>query len=77
MKNKESTRYYSDLHEKSVCKELNAKQTSNSGANLFRKGDCICDQASLLIECKTTMLPKESFSIKKDWIEKNDKERFS
>ena len=30
--NTESTRYYSDKHEKSVCKALNAYQQSNSGA---------------------------------------------
>ena len=73
-KNKESTRYYSDLHEKSVCKALNASQQSNSGASIFNKGDCIQKDASLLIECKTTMKEKESVSIRKEWLEKNDKE---
>ena len=36
-----STRYYSDIHEKSVCKALSAKQQPNSGAGLWRKGDVI------------------------------------
>ena len=73
-KNKESTRYYSDMHEKSVCNALNATQTPNSGATLFKKGDCVQTDASLLIECKTSMFEKSSVSIKKEWIDKNIKE---
>ena len=38
-KNKEATRFYSDRHEKSICKALGAQQQSNSGAGHFRKGD--------------------------------------
>ena len=72
--NKETTRYYSDLHEKSVCKALGAEQQSNSGAGLFAKGDVVNKDASLLVECKTCMSEKTSFSIKKDWLEKNKKE---
>lgn len=73
-KNKESTRYYSDLHEKSVCKALNATQTPNSGATKFKKGDCVQKEVSLLIECKTSTSEKSSVSIKKEWIDKNNKE---
>ena len=76
MKNKESTRYFSDMHERSVCKALNGKQTSNSGANRFEKGDVIVDKASLLVECKCSMSEKSSFSIKKEWLEKNKEEAF-
>jgi len=76
-KNKESTRYYSDIHEKSVCKALDALQQPNSGAGLWKKGDVIIDDADVLIECKTCMNDKESFSIKKDWIEKNKEEAFA
>ena len=76
-KNKTSTRYYSDLHEKAVCKVTNSQQQANSGAALFRKGDCVNKQASLLIECKTCTDDKLSFSIKKDWILKNKEEMFS
>jgi len=75
-KNKEATRYFSDIQEKSVCKLLDAKQQSNSGAGKFRKGDCIQKEASMLIECKTAMTEKESISIKKDWVKKNREERF-
>lgn len=76
-KNKSATRFYSDTHEKSICKALGAKQQSNSGAGRFRKGDVIQDEASLLIEAKTCMTEKESFSIKKDWIIKNKDEAFA
>ena len=76
-KNIESTRYYSDRHEKSICKALGATQQSNSGAGHFRKGDVIHNGASLLIEAKTAMTEKGSVSIKKEWIDKNREEAFS
>ena len=76
-KNKESTRAFSDAQEKDVCRKLHATQQPNSGASLFRKGDCINYDASLLIECKTCMQDKESFSIKKSWIDKNREEAFT
>ena len=75
-KNKESTRYYSSLQEQRVSKELNGEICPGSGSGRFRKGDVI-HHPTMLIECKTTVSPKESFSIKKDWIEKNKQERFS
>lgn len=74
-KNKESTRYYSDKHEKSVCNALGGRQQSNSGAGNFRKGDVIT--STFLIECKTCMQEKQSISIKKDWIDKNKEEAFA
>ena len=74
-KNKESTRYYSELQEKHVADILNGIRTSNSGAGLFKKGDIIQKDASLLIECKTCTSNKESFSIKKEWLDKNNNER--
>lgn len=75
-KNKEATRYSSSVQEKRIANKLNGKISSNSGAGLFDKGDIICSDASLLIECKTCMEPKKSFSIKRDWIEKNKEESF-
>ena len=74
---KESTRAYADRHEKSVCKVTHSNQQSNSGASLFSAGDVLNKDASILIECKTTMTDKDSFSIKKAWIMKNREERFS
>ena len=76
-KNVNSTRYYSSTQEESVAKALNGHSTSNSGAAKFSGGDVIQEQASILIECKTTMTDKESFSIKKEWIDKNKEEAFA
>ena len=76
-KNKESTRYYSDKHEKSVCKALGGQQVSNSGAGLFKKGDVVIPSASMLIECKCQMSEKQSYSIKKEVLEKNIEEAFA
>ena len=72
-KNKEATRYFSSKQEQHIAKLLNGRCTSNSGATHLTAGDVIA--GDWLIECKTSMKPKESFSIKKEWIEKNERER--
>lgn len=59
------TRHYSSIQEKSVAKAVGGKQTSNSGATMFQKGDVRLDSL-FLIECKTKVSPSESMSIKKD-----------
>ena len=74
MKNKEATRYFSDKQEKEVAKMLDGNQTPNSGATGFVKGDVILDNL-MLIECKTKTKESNSFSINKNWIEKNELER--
>ena len=76
-KNTSATRYFSDNHEKSICKALGAKQTTNSGAGMFKKGDVVHEEADMLIEAKCCMSPKNSVSIKKEWIEKNKSEGFA
>ena len=76
MANKEATRHASSVQENRVANKLDGQVSSNSGAGLFNKGDIIVTDASLLIECKTCMEPKKSFSIKKEWIEKNKEEAF-
>ena len=68
-----STRHYSDQQEKAVAKAVGGKQTANSGATAFIKGDVVTDQ--FLIEAKTSTTEKQSFSIKKAWLEKNEEER--
>ena len=73
-KNKESTRYYSNIQEERVAKMLNAYRQSNSGASTFAAGDVYNKRASILIECKTYMTDKSSFSIKKEWLIKNREE---
>ena len=70
-----STRHFSDKQEKHVAKITGGKQTANSGATQWSKGDVRTDQ--VLIECKTCMSEKQSFSIKKEWLEKNEEERFA
>lgn len=71
VKNKNSTRYYSSTQEEYISKLLGGHKTPNSGAGLFSKGDIRVEEASTLCECKTCMTEKESFSIKKEWLEKN------
>lgn len=69
------TRFYSNKQEKAVAKAVKGKQTANSGATKFSKGDVITDQ--ILIECKTCTDYKKSFSIKKEWLDKNKEEAFA
>lgn len=73
--NKKSTRYFSSRQEKKVAKTINGKTTANSGASTFSAGDVTNEL--FLIECKTCMEDKQSFSIKKEWLEKNREEAFS
>ena len=79
-KNKEpkSTRDASNNQEKQIAKRVGGKKTANSGATAFHKGDVTINTDSgnndWLIEAKTCMTDKESFSIKKAWIEKNKQE---
>lgn len=75
-KNKEATRFASSTQENRIAKKFNGKVSSNSGASTFSGGDVYVDDASLCIECKTCMKPSKSFSIKKDWIDKNKQEAF-
>lgn len=73
--NKKSTRYYSGRQERRVAKVLKGKTVTNSGASDFVAGDVTTDL--FLIECKTCVEEKKSFSIKKEWLEKNDEEKFA
>lgn len=72
-KNDKSTRFFSSRQERYIAKEFNGKQTVNSGSAKFNGGDVVLQD--FLIEAKTTMTPKKSFSIKKDWIDKVEQER--
>lgn len=70
------TRFYSKKQESKVAKELGGKRTSNSGATTFQKGDVTTEH--FLIECKTTTCTeKASFSIKREWLDKNREEAFA
>lgn len=69
------TRYYSDLQESHVADILGGKRSSNSGAAKFASGDVVIPN-TMVIECKTTTKDNsKSFSIKRDWLEQNEKER--
>lgn len=67
-----ATRYYSSKQESSIAKSLDGVQQINSGATPFAKGDVICDD--WLIECKTKESETKSFSIKREWLDKNSSE---
>ena len=69
------TRYYSKQQEKKVVKVVGGKRTANSGATAFQKGDVITDD--WLIECKTKTKDCSSFTIKEDWLLKNEEEAFA
>ena len=69
------TRFYSNRQEKRVAKALNGKCVPNSGAPLFVAGDVTTND--WLIECKTATSEKQSFSIKKEWLEKNREDAFA
>ena len=75
MVNKNCTRYFSDKQEKHVAKTLGGKQNVNSGATKWIKGDVQIDD--ILIECKTVMTPKNSYTVKKDILQKLNNEAFS
>lgn len=72
---RKSTRYYSDKQETTVAKIMSGSKIPNSGATPFVKGDVMT--SDWLIECKTCMTPKQSFSIKKNWLLKNKEEAFA
>lgn len=69
------TRFYSNKQEKQVAKVVGGRQTANSGATAFSKGDVFT--SDWLIECKTSTSEKASFSIKRDWLDKNKEEAFA
>lgn len=70
-----STRFYSDKQEKKVAKAVGGKQTANSGATAFSKGDVRTEL--FLIECKTATTAKSAFRIEREWFQKNKEEAFA
>lgn len=69
-----STRSFSDLQEKHIAELTGGKITSNSGGTKFGGGDVLTSQ--FLIEAKTSIIVKQSFSIKKEWIKKAKEQAF-
>lgn len=81
-----STRFFSKQQEEGVAKMINGKTTPNSGATKYQKGDISTnnskqkppeqDIGDFLFEAKTCMTPKQSFAIKKQWLETLKEEAF-
>ncbi len=69
------TRYYSSKQERHVAKVLGGSVVPNSGAIKYGAGDVQVDD--ILLECKTCTQEKKSFSIKREWLDKNSEEAFS
>nr|DAJ40854.1 MAG TPA: hypothetical protein [Caudoviricetes sp.] len=77
MKNKQSTRYHSNLQEQYVAKQLGGVVQPNSGAAKFYSGDVVIPE-TMVIECKTTLkYDAKSWSIKREWLEQNNMERLN
>lgn len=72
-----TTRHASETQENRIVKKLGGRRTSNSGAGHFDKSDIVIKEANMSLECKTCLVPKESITIKKDWLEKHKKEAWS
>lgn len=70
-----STRKVSKKMEARLAKTLGGKRQSNSGATPFQKGDVITKLFA--IEAKTSMTPKQSISIRKEWLDKIRREAFA
>ena len=71
-----STREISSKQEKQIAKVLGGKRTANSGATKFDKGDLVIG-SKWLIEAKTCMEHKKSFSIKQEWLKKLKEEQYA
>ena len=69
------TRFYSSRQEKKIAKQVGGKKVANSGATPFNKGDVTTNK--WLFEAKTKTTESQSFTIKKEWIEKNQEEAFA
>ena len=69
------TRFYSDRQEKHIAKAVGGSKVVNSGATPFRKGDVTSD--NWLFEAKTKTTESKSFTIKREWLDKNKEEAFA
>ena len=74
-RNKNATRYYSSRQERAVAKAIGGKQVANSGAGRWCAGDV--RTKNFLIECKTCTERKNTFTMHKDWFDKNKEEAFA
>lgn len=70
--NRNSTRWYSDRHEKQVASELDLDVQVSSGSRPFHKGDVV--SRHITIDCKTVTKPQKAVSIPEAWFKKIDEE---
>ena len=73
--NKNATRWYSERQELAIAKAIDGRRTINSGATVFGGGDVVTKR--WMIEAKTQIEEKKTFSIKSEWLEKAREEAFS
>ena len=69
---KKPTRSYSKKQENDIANALGGRVMPNSGATPYYKGDVLIKD--FLLEAKTKTTDSASISIKKEWIDKNEKE---
>lgn len=72
-----STRECAAVQERRIAAKFAGIANNSSGSGRFNKSDVMLQNTDMLIECKTCVKPKESFSIKKEWIEKLKQECYS
>lgn len=72
-KNQESTKFYSNAQEEYFSKFIGARKVPASGGCRFNCGDIVAD--NWLFECKCPMSEKQSFSLKREWFTKNEREK--
>ena len=66
------TRYYSSRQERAIASAVSGRQTANSGATAFSKGDVtVGNKTGWLIEAKTCMKDQKTFTIHEEWFKKN------
>lgn len=73
--NKSSTKYVSSQQEQKLAKSLGGNVVQGSGGGKWHKGDVNIDQG-WLVEAKTVMTTKKSYSIKKEVIDKIRRQSF-
>lgn len=65
---------YSVSQERDIAHLLNGKAQSNSGGTRFGGGDVHTEE--FLVEAKTPTKEQESFTVKRDWVEKMREQAF-
>lgn len=67
-------RKFSSKQEQYVAKQLGGIVQPNSGAARFCSGDVVIPE-TMVIECKTVTKPVNSWTIKSEWLQQNERER--